>query len=131
MTSEQDALLLKARVSLDAARLLESQRFYNFAVSRAYYTMLYTAEALLLEDELAFSKHSAVIAAFGQNFAKTERAPQKFHRYLIQGMDSRNVGDYDIHAHLSAADAAEQIARAEEFLAFAQESLGTLNTTAD
>ncbi len=131
MTSEQDALLQKARVSLDAARLLESQRFYNFAVSRAYYTMLYTAEALLLEDELAFSKHSAVIAAFGQNFAKTERAPQKFHRYLIQGMDSRNVGDYDIHAHLSAADAAEQIARAEEFLAFAQESLGTLNATAD
>ena len=123
MTPEQDALLQKAQVSLDAARLLASQRFYDFAVSRAYYTMLYTAEALLLEDELAFSKHSAVIAAFGKNFAKTERAPQKFHRYLIQGMDSRNVGDYDINAHLSATDATEQITRAEEFLAFAQELL--------
>ena len=125
MTPEQDALLRKAQVSLDAARLLASQRFYDFAVSRAYYTMLYTTEALLLEDNLAFSKHSAVIAAFGQNFAKTERAPQKFHRFLIQGMDSRNVGDYDINSHLSAADATEQIARAEEFLAFAQELLST------
>ncbi len=38
---------------------------------------------------------------------------------------------YDLHAHLSAADAAEQIARAEEFLAFAQTSLGPLKATAD
>jgi len=82
-------------------------------------TRNYTAEALLLEDDLAFSKHSAVIAAFGKNFAKMKRAPQKFHRYLIQGMDSRNVGDYDINSQLSTTDAAEQIARAEEFLTFA------------
>ncbi len=76
MTPEQQALLNKAQASLDAARLLASQNFHDFVVSRAYYAMLYIAEALLLEHNLAFSKHSAVIAAFGQNFAKTERAPR-------------------------------------------------------
>jgi uncharacterized protein (UPF0332 family) len=123
MKPEQQALLHKAQTSLDAAQLLLSQQFYDFAVSRAYYTMFYIAAALLLEDDLAFSKHSAVIAAFGQHFAKIERAPRKFHRYLIQGMDSRNVGDYDTGTGLSMAEAKEQIAHAEEFLAFATQEL--------
>lgn len=124
MMPEQEALLRKARSSLDAARLLASQQFYDFAVSRAYYTMFYAAEALLLNKALAFSKHSAVIAAFGQHFAKTGEAPQELHRYLIQGMDSRNVGDYDIGIGLSADEAAEQIAHAEAFIIFAEQELG-------
>jgi len=41
MTPEQDALLRKARSSLLAARTLADQAFYDFAVSRAYYTMFY------------------------------------------------------------------------------------------
>lgn len=123
MTPEQAALLRKAQASLEAARLLADQNFYDFAVSRAYYTMFYVTEALLLTDGLAFSKHSAVIAAFGRNYAKTGRAPQELHRYLIEGMDSRNVGDYDTAVGLSATEAAEQIAHAEAFLAFARQTL--------
>jgi len=33
--------------------------------------MFYTVEALLLSQNLTFSKHSAVISAFGKNFVKT------------------------------------------------------------
>ena len=56
MTAEQTALLRKAQASLDAARALHSLRFYDFAASRAYYTMFYIAEAMLLEEGLSFSK---------------------------------------------------------------------------
>jgi uncharacterized protein (UPF0332 family) len=70
------------------------------------------------------SKHSAVIAAFGQRFAKTGRAPARFHRYLIDGHSSRNVGDYDTGPGLSADDAATQNTRAEEFLKLADQLLG-------
>ncbi len=45
---------------------------YDFAVSHFYYAMFYLAEALLLTKGLRFSKHSAVIAAFGEHFAKTK-----------------------------------------------------------
>ena len=45
--------LVRAEASIEAARLLASGRFHNFAVSRAYYAMLYAAEALLLEEGLA------------------------------------------------------------------------------
>jgi uncharacterized protein (UPF0332 family) len=34
--------------------------------------MFYVAQAFLAGEGLSFSKHSAVIAAFGQHFAKTE-----------------------------------------------------------
>jgi len=125
MTPEQAALIKKARDSLRAARVLADQeRLYDFAVSRAYYSMFYVAEVFLLEDGLAFSKHSAVIAAFGQRFAKTGRVPKEFHRYLIEGEDSRNVSDYDIRPDITPERAAEQIARAESFVALAERLIG-------
>ena len=73
--------------------------------------MFYVAEALLLGVGLTFSKHSGVISPFGQRFAKTGRVPAEFHRYLIEGGDSRNVGDYDTGPGLSRGEAEEQIAR--------------------
>lgn len=41
--------------------------------------MFYCAEAVLLVENITFSKHSSVIAAFGQHFAKTGRLPQELH----------------------------------------------------
>lgn len=57
MTAEQAALLRKAETSLQAAQLLAAEGFYEIAVSRAYYTMFYVAQALLLGEGLAFSEH--------------------------------------------------------------------------
>jgi uncharacterized protein (UPF0332 family) len=117
------ALLAKAGESLGAARLLADAGYHDFAVSRSYYTMFYVAEAFLLSRNLAYSKHAAVIAAFGQQFAKTGDVPVEFHRYLIEGQDSRNIGDYDLAVRLGRDEAEQQIKRAEEFLAFAKKSL--------
>ena len=114
----------KSRQSLDAAILMQQKNYYDFAASRAYYAMFYAAESLLLDYGLTFSKHSAVIAAFGERFAKTRITSPEFHRYLIEGQDSRNVGDYSFGPSLTEADAALQITRAEEFLKMAVERLG-------
>jgi uncharacterized protein (UPF0332 family) len=116
MTREQAALMKKAYDSLRGAKLLAGDGLHDFAASRAYYTMFYVAEALLLGEGLSFSKHAAVIAAFGRRFARTGVVPAEFHRYLIDGQDMRTVGDYSTGPGLTAAQAAEQIARAERFL---------------
>lgn len=63
MKTETQALLEKARQSLEAASSPERDNFYDFAASRAYYTLFYVAEALLIEQDLFFSSHSAVISA--------------------------------------------------------------------
>ncbi|MDP2976730.1 MAG: HEPN domain-containing protein [Anaerolineales bacterium] len=71
MSPEIEELLERARQSQKAAAKLLHSGFTNFAASRAYYAMFYVAQALLLSKGLSFSSHSAVIAAFGKEFAKT------------------------------------------------------------
>ena len=126
MKPEQGHLLRKAEDSLNAAKLMQQNGYHDFAASRAYYTMFYLAEAFLLEYGLAFSKHSAVIAAFGERFSKTGLVPPELHRYLRDGQDSRNVGDYHFGSTLTGDQAALQIARGERFLEVARERLGAI-----
>lgn len=126
MSPEQADLLNKADQSLEAARMMEKGGYHDFAASRAYYAMFYLAEALLLGLGLTFSKHSAVIAAFGEKFAKTGAVPPELHRYLTDGQDSRNAGDYSFGAVLTEADASEQIAHAERFLEIVSARLRTI-----
>lgn len=76
-----------------------------------------------MEEECSFSKHSAVIADFGKNFAKTGKVPQEFHQYLINAFNKRNIADYDAEVIVEKADAELQIKRAEEFLNFAENYL--------
>lgn len=123
MTPEQQQLIDKARDSLRAARLLANERMYDFAVSRAYYTMFYIAEAFLLGENLSFSKHSAVISKFGEYFARTGRILPEFHRHLIQAEQSRVKADYDATSNTTETEATEQIARAEEFITLAENQL--------
>ncbi len=123
MKPEVLALLRKARDSTDAAKLLRTKGYWDFAASRAYYAMFYAAEALLLEKGLSFSSHSAVIAAFGKEFAKSGALDPKLHRYLIDGQDLRNAGDYDVGTPVGESQADELLAWADEFIAAAEQFL--------
>ena len=126
MTSAQLNLLLKADQSLSAARLMLDGGYPEYAASRAYYTMFYIAEAFLDGEGLSFSKHSAVISAFGREFARTGRVPVKFHQFLIRAQELRNAGDYGEINAVTANQAADSIAQAEEFLELAQNAIGII-----
>jgi len=126
VTEEQLSLLAKARDSLRGARMLAEGRIYDFAVSRAYYAMFYVAKAFLVGKGLTHSKHSSVIAAFGQHFAKAGLVPQEFHDFLIKGQDLRNVGDYRWDRVVTQEEAATQMDRAEKFLGLAERLIGPI-----
>jgi len=127
MMPEQADLLLHARDSLAAAKILDTQGYHGFAAARAYYTMFYIAEAFLLGQGLAFSRHSGVHAGFGEHFVKTGLVPPEFHRYLLRGMEVRHAGDYGRKGKIvTPEEATEQIAHAEEFLALAERLIGPL-----
>ena len=126
MTDEQLELLLKARQSFSAARLLLENGYSDYAASRAYYTMFYIAEAFLAGVGMSFSSHSAVISAFGREFARTNRVPVEFHRFFIDAQDLRNAGDYGQLNAVTVEQANEQITHAEQFLELAQNLIGTL-----
>jgi len=120
MKPEIQALLDKASQSLQAAELLKREGYLDFAASRAYYAMFYAAQALLLDRERSFSHHSAVIAAFGKQFAKTQTLDPKLHRYLIDAQAFRNLCDYGIGTSLTTGDVEEILGWTREFLASAR-----------
>jgi len=78
---------------------------------------------MLLQLGLSYSKHSAVISAFGREYTKTGIMDSKFHRWLIDAQDFRNIGDYGIDTHISEADANAVCKWASEFIEQAEEFL--------
>ena len=67
---------------------------YDFSISRAYYAMFYAATAVLLSRGLTRSKHSGVIAAFGQEVVKSGEFTAADQRLLQAAFQDRNEGDY-------------------------------------
>lgn len=122
--SEIEALLKRARESLAAARNLRRDGFSDFSASRAFYAMFYVAEALLAYSGQSYSSHSAVIAAFGREYAKSGKVDQKFHRWLISAQNFRIVGDYGVEAHVSGEQADLACEWAEEFIQVAERLVG-------
>ena len=64
-------LLDKALDAIEAAEGLTNMGKAEFAAGRAYYAMFYVAEALLAHLGQSYSKHSAVISAFGREYAES------------------------------------------------------------
>ncbi|NJK35652.1 MAG: HEPN domain-containing protein [Oscillatoriales cyanobacterium SM2_2_1] len=118
--------MLKAQQSLEAAKLLLTNGYPDYATSRAYCTMFYIAEAFLEGAGLSFSNHSAVIAAFGREFAKPHRISPDLCRFLIEAQELRTTGDYGQFNAINIDQATEQIQRAKEFLALAIQEIGIL-----
>lgn len=69
---------------------------HDFSISRAYYSMFYCAEALLLSKDMKFSKHSAVISYFGREFVRSGLLSEELYGHLIKGFRKRQIGDYEV-----------------------------------
>lgn len=110
------ANLERAEQSIEAARKLASERYYDFAASRAYYSVFYAATAILLQEGLEFQKHSNVIAAIHQKFVKTGKLDKEFGKDLNWLFELRSVGDYGVTIHVPQQEAEKAIAAAERFL---------------
>ncbi len=125
MTEAVGELLDKSLQSIRAAELLLQEGYFSFAASRAYYSMFYAVEALLLSRELSFSRHSGVMAAFGKEFVKTGAFDGRFHRYLLHAFKLRNAGDYGAVQAVSEENARQVIEESRELLAVTDKFLET------
>lgn len=123
MTPDDQGILDKAKENLEAAQLLLDQGFFGIAASRTYYAMFYLAEALLLRKGLHFSSHSAVIAAFGKEYAKTGEVDSQYHQYLIKAQSIRQISDYGFNEPLPKEDVAQLIQWAHAFFQAAADYL--------
>ena len=114
--SQIQALIEKARRYLRSSELLIQDGDYDYAVSRAYYAMFYSAEAALLKKEMTFSSHKAVISAFGQYFVKTEIFDKRMGRDLNIIFGERQLGDYESNFSISEDSARQTLKSAQGFV---------------
>jgi uncharacterized protein (UPF0332 family) len=120
---ESQRWMAKAHYSLTAAKTLLEESLFAESISRSYYAMFYAAKALLLLDGIDVSKHSAVAAAFGREYAKTGKIDPRYHRMLLDGFEWRQKSDYDVY-WLATRERAEKCHQeAEAFAAQVEKSL--------
>lgn len=116
MSDPARALFEKAERAIHAAEILLKDGDADFAVGRAYYAMLYVAEALLLMKGLRFREHGSVHAAFGENFAELGVPDRSFIDGYWMRMTNESFGDYGFDVSLTTEDGTRVIGHAREFL---------------
>lgn len=116
MTPDIEAILRLAEESTDAAETLLQRGHFRFSVARSYYTMFYCAQALHLSEGRSYSKHAALIAAFGQHFVKTGLFDSKFHQYLRRSFADRQRGHYEAMEKVSQTTARGALEQSRDFL---------------
>ena len=88
----------------------------NVAITRAYYSTFYMAQAALATQEENPRGHDGVHLRFSFHFVRTGLVAQELQKLMTQLMQSRIKADYDIKTLYSAEDAARRIEMAEKFV---------------
>ena len=113
---EAASLIERAKKYLKSSKTLLVDGDYESTVSRAYYAMFYSAEAVMLTKKLSFSSHRGVISAFGEHFVKTDIFPRAMGRELNRAFEKRQLGDYEYTFVISEDDAREILEQGKHFV---------------
>lgn len=108
MTQAHEALAAAA----DNIRLAH----YSTAINRAYYAMFYAANALLATKGIQRARHSGVLAAFRQEFVKTDLIEVEHSDEYGDAMDARHQADYAIGTEITEKLAQDYLEDAQRFI---------------
>ena len=89
---------------------------YDSCVSRCYYAMFFTAEAVLLTEGLSASSHKGVISLFGERFVKTGIFERNLGKALNDAYDKRLVGDYGVGFTITEEEAKDLLETGQNFV---------------
>ncbi len=110
------SLIKRAEKYLRSAEILIREEDYESSVSRTYYAMFYSAQAMLLTKNLSFSSHKGVIFAFRERFVKTDIFPKEMRRELNRTLEKRQLGDYEYTFVISKTEAEEMLKSGKKFV---------------
>lgn len=114
--SEINKLLNLAFEDLETAEFLFAGQRYRSCLSRAYYAMYYSAQALLLSENIDTSTHKGVIKLINLHFVRTNQLDRKIFKLLNDAYDLRQLGDYNPNFTATSLSAREAIDNAQIFI---------------
>ena len=121
--NEIESLLKRADRYLVTAEVLVREGDYESSVSRSYYAMFFSAQALLLSKELHFSSHKMTISAFGEHFVKTEIFSKEMGKDFNKAFDRRQISDYNHEFIIDKSEAEEFVVSGKNFVSKIKEHL--------
>ncbi len=114
--TEVEMLIGEAESKLRAAKILFENGEYSDAISRAYYSMHYSARALLSLKNIYPRTHKGIIAQFGLEFVKDGTIEDFYIKFMSTSKESRERADYGIGYKFTAEEAENIIENANRFL---------------
>lgn len=114
--SEVESLLKRADRYLVTAEVLVREGDFESSVSRSYYAMFFSAQALLLSKGLHFSSHKMTISAFGEHFVKTEIFSKEMGKDFNKAFDRRQISDYNHEFIIDKSEAEEFVVSGKSFV---------------
>ena len=113
---EAELLIEEAESKLRAAKILFENGEYGDAISRAYYSMHYSARALLSLKNIYPRTHKGVIAQLGLEFVKEGFIEDYYLKAMSTARESREMADYGIGYNFTKEEAEQIIEDADRFI---------------
>lgn len=123
--SEIESLLKRAERYLITAEVLIREGDFESSVSRSYYAMFFSAQAVLLSRGLSFSSHKMTISAFGEHFIKSEIFSKEMGKDFHKAFDRRQISDYHHDFIIDKSEAEELLKCSREFVGKIKNFLNT------
>lgn len=120
---EVELLLERAALKLSAAKMLFDEKYYDDAVSRAYYSMYFAAKAMLLTKDIAPKTHKGLIRMFGMEFINKGFIEKMYGEALSTAKEDREDADYSLICEITKEEAEFVVGDAEMFLDRIKEAL--------
>lgn len=117
-------LLRKAQKYLRSAAVLYELEDYDSAVSRAYFAMMYAAQALMKRQGVGLTAGQGLRSAFIERYVQTGTLPERAGTALEDGYKLMEIADF---AHAFAVEAGH----AEHILAEAEAFVNSVSPLAD
>ena len=108
--------LERSHRTVDEARLMAANGWWDTCASRLYYACFYALSALFKLHALPTSKHSGVRSLFFQHFVKTGKVSTDIGELYRVLFEARREGDYEPSLVLNEAEVAPWIVQVEDFI---------------
>jgi uncharacterized protein (UPF0332 family) len=102
MTEEDRKQIVMLRIesaqqTMQEAKVMIDNHFWNAAINRMYYACYYAASALLIKNAIEAQTHAGVRQMLGLHFIRTGKLSVELGNYYSNLFAKRHSGDYDVY----------------------------------
>ncbi|GHT44701.1 DNA-binding protein [Bacteroidia bacterium] len=105
-----------AHRSLQEARVMMDNSFWNAAINRMYYACYYAVSGLLLKKGIEAKTHAGVRQMLGLHFIRTEKLTVEAGNVFSNLFSKRQSGDYDAFIYFDQNTTDTLYPQAENFI---------------